>query len=314
VTPPKQINKSVTEPSPLREVNQVRVRICDPHRVPRLHLTCDDRFIVAHREDSQMLNIDSRDSPEVVINHLGDFCMVTQGEDAILDVPDRSFVTTRAAAMLALFVAHSCHNIYNASDLSLDVVAAHAIPLTSCTGIRIQIYAIIDEITSAEQLLLLPRSEAVAVDPSVCSFEAIELQHLKVLRRNADLISQPSDDTDGLLDRWSNHCIWRFREPLPAKIRSILRKLFALNGFEILEYRDEGGYVASSLLYIDYGSQTIFDIIAPWSSSAKWRRVGIYMAVQNLLRAHRARFRYSLCYGNSPYKAEIVVGLPRINI
>ncbi|MGH3623996.1 MAG: hypothetical protein ACRDQ5_19770 [Sciscionella sp.] len=50
----------------------------------------------------------------------------------------------------------------------------------------------------------------------------------------------------------------------------------------------------------------VFDLMATWEPTAGRLRPGVFSAVHNLLSAQSVGARYSMCYGQFPYKDEIV--------
>jgi hypothetical protein len=299
----------------LEEVEQFTVTIgTNSTRIPRLALRCSDQSITGIRNDSTTDNFDTTAcDPETVARQLAEFCLPAKNEDVIITASPRSYLATRSAAVLAVFVASNWPRLRSGSTF-LDVVVAHAIPVAASAELRTQAYRMIDELVSAQQLLLLARSEAITVDPSKCSARIIELRHRRTLRRNSDLIAERGRDANALLARWSDHSDARFGYRLPPDVHNALSRFWSTRGVEVIEYRDASGYLGSSLIYIDGESRTLFDILAPWSVTGKLRRLGIFMGVQNLLRAQELGFRYSLCYGEFQYKLEIIAGLPRVDL
>jgi hypothetical protein len=94
--------------------------------------------------------------------------------------------------------------------------------------------------------------------------------------------------------------------------RESLHSVLAVTGCLVRDFHHDGEIIARSAVMLHERSRTLFDLMAVWWPRHAHLRPGIYSAVHNLQDAQERGLRFSLCYGQFPYKDHVLGGLPRL--
>lgn len=230
-------------------------------------------------------------------------------------VHGRPVVRTRADAALLLLVAGQWPELIDLDgDASYHVVLSFAFPLWLDIGWRRWTLDSLDVVVAGDQLVVVPASDLVAVDPLVVAEAALMCRHSRLLRSHRNTSVRFMSEIGPVLTWWEEFSEQRHgRRPTSAE-STALRRVALMAGCEAKEYRVAGSPAVMSLVCRHGPTRTLFDLLAPWDATWAALRPGVYSAVDNLLEAHRQEFRYCLCYGNFGYKDEVVGALPRLGL
>lgn len=160
------------------------------------------------------------------------------------------------------------------------------------------------------QLVAVPASDLVAVAPDGQAGP----RHRRLLRRHARTEVTQHGDHARFLDQWSAFTTWRYGRPLPAEERAALHALLAMSGCVVREFAHAGETIAHCVVCLHDARRVAFDLMAAWHPRHARLRPGIFSAVHNLTDATQRAWRFSLCYGQFPYKDEIVGTAPRLTL
>lgn len=230
-------------------------------------------------------------------------------------VHGRPVVRTRADAALLLLTSGQWSELLDFdADTAYHVALSFAFPLWLSFQWRRWTLGSLDVVMAGGQLVAVPASDLVAVDPLGVTEATLVHRHRRLLRRHRDTSVRSTPDLDAVLSWWEQFSEHRHgRRPTGAELTALTR-IALMAGCEAKEYRTAGSAAAMSLVCRHKPTQTLFDLLAPWDTTRGGLRPGVYSAVDNLLEARRRSFRYCLCYGNFPYKDEVVGRLPRLGL
>ncbi|WP_165984057.1 hypothetical protein [Streptomyces sp. YIM 98790] len=152
------------------------------------------------------------------------------------------------------------------------------------------------------QLVPVPASDLVAVEP--CG--AVAVRHRRLLRRHTATGVKEHQDYGDFLRHWSAFTHWRYGRPVPDHESAALLAILDASGAVVREFIHRGEVIGRSVVCLHEASRTVFDLMATWQPSHAPLRPGIYSAVHSLLDAADRGLRYSLCYGQFPYKDDIL--------
>lgn len=82
----------------------------------------------------------------------------------------------------------------------------------------------------------------------------------------------------------------------------------------VRDFVHAGEVIASAVVCLHESSKVAFDLMAAWQLRHARLRPGIYSAVYNLTDAERHGYRYSLCYGQFPYKDHVLGAASRLTL
>lgn len=226
----------------------------------------------------------------------------------------RAVPRSRADAALLLLVAGQWGEVLDLDrDLAQHVTLSFALPLSLAATWREWVLANLDLVMAGRQLVVVPASDLVAVDPSELPVEAVLRRHRRLFRRHRATSVHPSSP-ETVLAWWERFSEERYaRRPYRDELSALVR-IASMAECEAREVRADGHVVAASLICRHGPTRTMFDLLAPWDTTRAELRPGVYSAVANLLEARREHLRYCLCYGRFPYKEEVVGGLPRLRL
>lgn len=184
------------------------------------------------------------------------------------------------------------------------LTASYALPLALDTAWREWADRHADSLVRGRQLVAVPASHLVAVEPSV----NLEQRHRRLLRQHAAAGTRVREHEDyvAFLSHWSAFSQRRYETVLTHDEREALQAVLVMSGCTIREYICRGDVIARSVVCRHEPSRTIFDLMATWEPQHARYRPGVYSGVCNILGAARQGHRYSLCYGQFAYKDEIV--------
>jgi hypothetical protein len=234
------------------------------------------------------------------------------GTPLIPVVTERPWPTELGHALLLLGLSARWPWLAESADLHTfrqhHLTLAYALPLALDAGWRDWAEQHADLLVRSKQLVPVPATDLVAVEPDSVRIR----RHRRLLRRHADTHVKEHHDLADFLGHWSAFTHWRYNYLLPDHERAALLAVLQASGCTVREFIHNGEVVARSVLCAHTASRTVFDVMATWHPRHARLRPGIYSAVHNLLEAADSDFRFSLCYGQFPYKDDIVSGGERL--
>lgn len=217
---------------------------------------------------------------------------------------------TRGHALLLVYLASRWPQIHCHTAGPLHVTLAYALPLALDSAWRSWTEGHLELLVAGRQIVPVPAYELVAVNP----VQADPRQHRRLLRSHSSTTVREHRDVDGFLDDWSRFSVWRHHRPVPAGERRALRAMLTLGGMAVRDFVHETGTVARALVCEHEQCRVLFDLMATWPPEHAKLRPGIYSGLWNLLDARRRGLRFSFCYGQFPYKDEIVGPAARLTL
>ncbi|MFM7363347.1 MAG: hypothetical protein ACKO11_02340 [Cuspidothrix sp.] len=220
-------------------------------------------------------------------------------------------------ALIALYLAcFKTELISEFGNLVYHVVFAHALPISIVPSILLKIANLLSEVVDNKQLLLLDPGKLILVETvgSSISLSDITKKHSRLLEKNADLKVIYHTNIKSILLNWSDFCVTRFGEKPSETMLQLFSKIYIDNNFLVKEFWLHQECVAQSLIYKDTQYGIFYDLLAPWKLEYRSRRLGIFSGIHNLIEAYNLKLKYCMCYGDFPYKHEILSGLPHSKI
>lgn len=196
--------------------------------------------------------------------------------------------------------------------LSYHVVFAHAFPLALVPSILLKIADHLSEVVDNNQLLLLDSHKLILAETtgSNISVSDVVQKHDRLIKINKDLRIVYHTNIKSILLEWSIFCVSRFGEKPSEALLELFSKIYTEPSFIVKEFWLNQECIAYSLIYKDNQYGIFYDLLAPWKLECKSRRLGIFSGVHNLMEAHNLRLKYCMCYGDFPYKHEVLSGCP----
>lgn len=168
----------------------------------------------------------------------------------------------------------------------------------------------LDLLIRGRQLVTVPADDLVAVHPTGSALR----KHLRLLRRHTSTTMREHRDLDAFLDAWSAFTTWRYARPLPTVEREALRAVLDASGCTVRDFIHHQEAIARSLVCLQPDTGVAFDLMTAWQPRHAGLRPGIFSAVHNMNDAVQRGMAFSLCYGQFPYKDEILGPLPRLTL
>jgi hypothetical protein len=216
-------------------------------------------------------------------------------------------------ALILLYVAHFKTKLLSGFEaLNYHVVFAHAFPLSVVPSILLKVADLLSEVVDNKQLLLLDSQQLILVETtgSNVSLSEITKKHSRLIQINKDLKVTYHTNIKSVLSNWSDFCVNRFGEKPSETVLQLFSKIYTDSNFLVKEFWLNQECLAQSLIYKDVQYGILYDLLAPWKLESRSRRLGIFSGVHNLIEAYNLKLKYCMCYGDFPYKHEILSGLP----
>lgn len=159
-------------------------------------------------------------------------------------------------------------------------------------------------------MVAVPASDLVAVEPS----EEHAYRHRRLLRQHARTSVREHIDYAGFLANWATFTKWRYGSASSPAELNALGAVLAMSRCTVREFVSSGETIARSVTCVHEPTKTIFDMMATWEPQHATYRPGIFSAVHNLIDAATHGYRFSMCYGQFPYKDQIVGSCQRLTI
>lgn len=195
-------------------------------------------------------------------------------------------------------------------EQSYHVTLAYALPLALDVSWREWAACYSDVLVHGRQVVAVPASNLVAVDPS----EDVPRRHRRLLRQHEDTTVREHADYSDFLAHWSTFTQRRYGNSPTSEEQTALGAILAMSRCTVREFTSSGDVIARSVVCVHDPSRTLFDLMATWEPRHASRRPGIYSAVHNLIDAANRKYRYSMCYGQFAYKDEILKGSKRLSL
>jgi hypothetical protein len=160
------------------------------------------------------------------------------------------------------------------------------------------------------QLVTVYSGQLVAVDPT----GATRRRHARLLRRHADTTVDEHGRVGDFMTDWCDFTEQRHGTRPADALCDALHSLMVSSGCRVRDFRRGEEVIARCVVLQHDRSRTLFDLMAVWTPERARLRPGIYSAVHNLYDAQRRGQRYSMCYGQFPYKDHILGDLPRLTL
>lgn len=190
------------------------------------------------------------------------------------------------------------------------VTLAHALPLWLGPSWRAWAVDNADLLARGHQLAVVPAADLVAAVPDGKHLH----RHRRLLRRHAATEVAEHADYTRFLNAWSAFTTRRYGRPLPDCERAALGGILAMSRCLVRDFVHAGEVIASAVVCLHETSKVAFDLMATWHFRHARLRPGIYSAVYNLADAERHGYRYSLCYGQFPYKDHVLGAARRLTL
>ncbi|MBI3687496.1 MAG: GNAT family N-acetyltransferase [Actinobacteria bacterium] len=228
------------------------------------------------------------------------------GTPLIPVVPERPCPHSRGDALLLLALADRWPYLSQTDDVryyrQYHLTLAYALPVALDPRWRAWAAERADLLVRGRQLVAVPATDLVAVVPNPDT----DRRHRRLLRKHGETEVREHADHGDFLHHWSTFTTWRYGRSLPDHERDALRELMAMSGCVVREFTRSGEVIARSVVCLHERRRVSFDLMATWHPRHAALRPGIFSAVHNLTDALHRRMRFSLCYGQFPYKDEIV--------
>lgn len=220
-----------------------------------------------------------------------------------------------ADGVLALALSAAWPEIGEArSNRRYQITLAYALPLWLDPTWREWTARNLRLVLGAGQMIAVPSSEFIAVDPAEQSAASLAHRQRRLLKRHVDTTVEREGAVGEVVDAWSAFCRSRFDIRITPLQRKAVDGIFGMSGCEVRQFVNAGRTIARSLVCLHASSRTLFDVLAPWDESHAYLRPGIYSAFVNLLEARDRDYRYCLCYGDFPYKRDVLGRLGRLRL
>lgn len=225
-------------------------------------------------------------------------------------VRERPWATRRAHAVLLLFLASRWLEITQAGMRAYHLTLSYALPLALDRAWRVWAEENADSLVATGQLVAVPTSDLVAVAPD----RNAAVRHRRLIRAHRDTTVGEHGDLDAFLGDWTRFSANRYGRTVPDDELTTLAAILSMSGCRVRDLIRVDTLIGRSVICWHQSSNATFDLMATWQAEAARLRPGIYSGVNNLLDAHDRRARYSLCYGQFPYKDDIVGDARRLTL
>jgi hypothetical protein len=225
-------------------------------------------------------------------------------------VRERPWAARPAHAVLLLFLASHWAEIRQNDGAAYHLTLSYALPLALHRGWREWAELHAADLVVAEQLVAVSSANLVAVQPDPHAMS----RHRRLLRSHKETTVHEHDDLATYLDDWSHFNTVRYGRVVPANEYSALYGVLSMSHCRVRDFAHAGTLIGRTIVCWHKPGNVLFDVMATWNPDAARLRPGIYSGVYNLLDAHGRGARYSLCYGQFPYKNDIVGHSKRLTI
>jgi hypothetical protein len=212
---------------------------------------------------------------------------------------------SRADAALLVAVSELWPSVLVSPDQTpYHATLAYAFPLALDPAWRDWTDRHADLLIGGRQLVLVPASDLVAVEPAGDP----ERRHRRLLRRHEQTSVREHSNLPDFLADWADFVLWRYGTLPSASERDALRTVLEMAGCTVRDFVRSGEVIARTVTCAHVQSRTLFDLLAVWDPRHAVLRPGILSAVHNLIDAASRGYRFSMCYGRFPYKDHVVAG------
>lgn len=250
------------------------------------------------------------ESADTVSGTLSLFTELLSLRNTKVHTPERPWATRPIHGVLLLAVANHWPEIECADRERYHLTLAYALPLALDTHWRLWSEKHMEELIDSTQLVAVPATDFVVVQPC----QDLARNHRRLLDIHAETTVTEHRNIEAYLGDWCRFSKSRYGYSVPENERSLLNHLLLMSGCCIRDVINGGEIIGRSVVCRHLPSRTMFDLMATWRAGAGRLRPGIFSGVYNVLDALDRRLRYSLCYGQFPYKDEIVGPSSRLTL
>ncbi len=220
----------------------------------------------------------------------------------------------------AIILAHAwtkLRTLYCAnSKEKFHLVFAHAFPVPDIESkFCMSLFLHMEDVVSLGQILILPCSEFWLVNPSnLNQLVSASTQLQKIATKNRGVTVRKTLELHGILASWERFCLERFNSVVDPSLLKLLLDLYESDSdrsFFVKEFYFKSVKIAESLLLEDRKEGILYDMLVPWNQTHKGLSPGLFSGLSNIHDAFSLGLKYSLCYGNYPYKELLVGNLQR---
>lgn len=285
------------------------------YRGPTVRLVDDGNVCLATlhaADDAVRVRLDGcgdqfADSASGIAQILGDHLDVTRVRPV---TGSRPWATRPSHVALLTFLTAAWVELNGPDGLRQHVTLAYALPLTLEPSWQTWTTDHANLLAAGLQVVVLPASALVAAEPAQTMFA----RHDRLLQANLGVRLHEHSDVPGFMRTWASFSRWRYGRSVHSEEQEALQGILTMSGATVRDLIQVSTVIARSVVVAHPGSRTLFDVMATWNPDCARSRPGILSAVRNALDAFERGWRYSLCYGQSPYKDSVVGGARRLTL
>lgn len=187
---------------------------------------------------------------------------------------------------------------------------AYAVPLNKDSYLMDFVLSNLEYCLKNNQIVLLP-SNSLFLYESIdqTAFDAICHKERKTIRRNEHIEIKEADFSEDFFAFWKEYDLVRFNENQSQEFVDFFKTVYALKSFKLYAYYSNQRVVAYNVCYFSETQKVLYDVLFPWLPEKSIYRIGIFSVIENLAKALKMDWGYSICYGIFEYKTQLLKGL-----
>lgn len=212
-----------------------------------------------------------------------------------------------ADAILALCLNACCPYIRYKGRL-YDLTFCHGFPLYELSSVRKKLIDNIELMVESGSLVYKLHTDLVSFNIAGKS-EALEqflIKNRRRIQKCENIKVYCHQNVEHIFIKWQMFYNNRFSRIYSQKEIQAFSQVMDGEQFHVNDYFYDGHPIASNLIYTDRVHRIQYDILAPWDQAYKKLGIGIYSIIYSVEQAFLNQYDYSLCYGNYPYKLDLL--------
>ena len=214
---------------------------------------------------------------------------------------------SRADGILAICMTMNYQYISH-TDECYSLTFCHAFPLFELESVQKSMIYNIDLMIRTGSLVFKPNRELVSFNTADKREELNRFldKNRRRIERCRELTITSHHQTERIFTHWADFYKARFDRQYTEDEINAFTVVFENETFIVNDYHYHNISVASNLIYVDKKHKICYDVLAPWNLSYKKLGMGIYSILYCVKYACESGYNYSLCYGNFPYKLDLL--------
>lgn len=212
-----------------------------------------------------------------------------------------------ADGILALCLNYCCPYVLYQGHL-YDLTFCHGFPLYELDFVQKKLIRHIELMMESRSLVYKLHTDLVSfhTDGQLEALDQFLVTNRRRIRNCKTLEVYCHGNVEHIFTKWETFYKVRFdRIYSPNEILAFSR---AMEGeqYHVNDFIYNGKPVASNLIYTDEKHRIQYDLLAPWDLAYQKLGLGIYSIIYSVKQACLNNYDYSLCYGNYPYKLDLL--------